>query len=99
MDLQVQLLITLPNLDTATRISLHPFRYRPYESSRLGVCLLTGLRIDARLLQTLHFVFLNATVRLFVRADCVALAKHSESVHRSILFDEILYYLDLSTVC
>jgi hypothetical protein len=67
-----------------------------YPSSRLDVCSLTGLRIRARIL-AIHFVLLNPAMRLLVRAGCVAHSKHSERVRRSVLLDEILCNLNLST--
>ena len=70
-----------------------------YLSSRLGVCILTRLRIRARIPVTTHFVMLNTTMRLLVRAGCVASSKHTERVGRSVLLDEILCNLNLSTYC
>lgn len=70
-----------------------------YPSSRLGVCLLTGLRIRARILVTIHFVLLNPTMRLLVRAGCVASSKYSERVGRSVLLGEILCNRNLLTYC
>ena len=65
-----------------------------------GRMALTGLRIDANLLRaTVHFVVLDPTVRFFVRARSVALAKRSQRVRRRVLIDEILYNSDLSTTC
>ena len=69
-----------------------------YPSSRLGICFLTGLRIRARTL-TIHFVLLNPAMRLLVRAECMAHSKRGERVERSVLLDEILCSLDLSTYC
>ena len=68
-----------------------------YPSNRLHVCFLTGLRIRARFLLTLHFVFLNTAMRLLVRAGGMPNSKHSERVGRSVLLDEILCDLNLST--
>lgn len=82
--------------------SLHPF---PTPRQRLNIhpserasCFLTGLRIRASFLVT-HFVLLNPTMRLLVRAGCVAISKHSERMGGRVLLGEILCNINLSTYC
>ena len=81
--------LSLPSLSYITATAVYP-------SSHLDVCLLTGLRIRARTI-AIHFVLLNPAMRLLVRAGCVPYSKHSERVGRSVLLDEILCDLNLST--